>query len=144
VITPGYLIILVLLGSPTLAQAENVAPGATMSTEVVGAGHVVQVLFGLFAVLAVIIALTWIMRRMGTFQSVASGALKVLAGLSLGQRERVVLLQVGETQILLGIAPGQIRTLHVLQTPLPKASASEQTGNFAGKLNALLKQRGQS
>ena len=141
------LLLLFFLAAHTWAQAESARPGAAsaaMGTEVVGAGHYVQMLLGLFAVLAVIVALAWMMRRMGNFQSVASGALKVLAGLSLGQRERVVLLQVGETQILLGIAPGQIRTLHVLQTPLPTAGATQQKESFAARLKPLLKQRGQS
>jgi len=40
---------------------------------------------------------------------------QVLGGVSLGTRERAVLLSVDGTRLLVGVAPGQVRTLHVLE-----------------------------
>jgi flagellar protein FliO/FliZ len=45
-------------------------------------------------------------------------AIDVIADIPLGQKERAVLLKVGQTQILVGVAPGQVNTLHVLTEPL--------------------------
>jgi flagellar protein FliO/FliZ len=42
----------------------------------------------------------------------------VLADLPLGQKERAVLIRVGTKQILLGVAPGRVSTLHVLSEPV--------------------------
>ncbi|EQD42713.1 Flagellar biosynthesis protein, FliO, partial [mine drainage metagenome] len=42
------------------------------------------------------------------------GALEILASMPLGAKERAVLVKVGDAQILLGVAPGQVNTLHVL------------------------------
>ena len=50
-------------------------------------------------------------------------ALDVLADLPLGQKERAVLIRVGTTQILLGVAPGRVSTLHVLAEPVQIAHA---------------------
>jgi len=56
----------------------------------------------------------------------------------MGTRERVVLLQVGETQLLLGVAPGRVQTLHVLDKPLD--SGKQGAGpRFSEQLGRLLK-----
>ncbi len=41
---------------------------------------------------------------------------------ALGPRDRLVLVQVGEEQILLGLTPGRITPLHVLKTPVQRAT----------------------
>jgi len=104
-------------------------------------GSYLQVILGLVFVVLLIFALAWLVRRMGRLQSVIGGSMKLLGGLSLGQRERAVLVQIGETQMLLGVAPGSVRTLHVFDEPVVSATASPKGGSFADKLNAVLKQK---
>lgn len=70
---------------------------------------------GLLAVLTLILALAWLLRRFGTFSRLAPGRFRVLAAVSLGSRERVVLLQAGGKQLVLGVAPGRVETLCVLE-----------------------------
>ena len=114
--------------------------GATMP-EPAGAGSLFQVFLGLVVVLLMIGGVAWITRRFGGFHMGASGSLRVLGAMSMGPRERVVLLQVGEKQLLLGVAPGRVSTLHVLDEPLPVAPVSNTQGdNFASRLAAVLKQ----
>ncbi|VAW54146.1 hypothetical protein MNBD_GAMMA06-121 [hydrothermal vent metagenome] len=81
-------------------------------------GHLMQLVMGLFVVLLCIIVLAWFAKKINRFNSLADGSLKILGGLSMGSRERIVLLQLGEEQLLLGVSPGKINTLHVLNTPL--------------------------
>ncbi len=98
-----------------------------------------QLTLGMIAVLGLIVGIAWLLKRSGRFQMAAGGGLRVLGGLSMGTRERVVLLQVGETQLLLGVAPGRVQTLHVLEQPLDTgkpvtgAGFSEQLGRFLKK-----------
>jgi flagellar protein FliO/FliZ len=99
----------------------------------------VQLTLGMLAVLAIIIGLAWILKRSGRFQVTAGGGLKILGGLSMGARERVVLLQVGETQLLVGVSPGSVKTLHVLDTPLVHGNEAGSEGSgFAQQLGAML------
>lgn len=118
----------------------------------VSSGSLAQVTLGLLLVLALIIGIAWLLRRYGRLQSAANGSLKILGGLSIGARERVVLLQVGDTQLLVGVAPGRVQTLHVLDEPLvtPEINpapgiASGINGNdikgFAERLSTAIKQR---
>ncbi len=104
-------------------------------------GSYVQVILGLVFVVLLIFGLAWLVRRMGRLQSVIGGSMKLLGGLSLGQRERAVLVQIGETQMLLGVAPGSVRTLHVFDKPVVSATTSPTGESFADKLNAVLKQK---
>lgn len=114
----------------------------------VSSGSLLQVTLGLLAILVVIIGIAWLVRRYGRFQSSSSGSLKILGGLFIGPKERVVLLQVGDTQLLVGVAPGRVQTLHVLNTPLSPAEISSPSGinvndlkNFSERLSMAIKQR---
>jgi flagellar protein FliO/FliZ len=53
-------------------------------------------------------------------------------------------VQVGDEQLLLGVAPGRVSTLHVLAKPMhqdgPVPNRTQQvSGAFLDKLNAVLK-----
>ncbi|VAW78095.1 Flagellar biosynthesis protein FliO [hydrothermal vent metagenome] len=96
-----------------------------------------QLTLGMLAVLALILLIAWLLKRSGGFQMASGGGLRVLGGLSMGARERVVLIQVGDTQLLLGVAPGRVQTLHVLDQPLQHNTLSG--GGFAEQLSKVLK-----
>lgn len=126
------------------SAAENVpaSPALGGGVDPMAAGNLWQLTFGLLLVLGLMIGLAWLLRRTGSFQ-VGGGGLRILGGLSLGSRERVVLLQVGDTQLLLGVAPGHVQTLHVLEQPLDTAAA-EVAGGFAAQLARIMKGGGKT
>lgn len=118
-----------------------------MSQPDVGTG-IVQVTMGLFVVLLIIAAAAWFARRFGQFQSTAGGALRIIGGLHLGARERLVVVQVGDQQLLIGVAPGRVSKLHVLSNPLEQGDSSFNRGQprygaFRDKLSAVLKRDSQ-
>lgn len=119
---------------------------SSLANEPIGLGNYLQMFFGLFIVVALIIAMAWFMRRMSSMNGMTAGNLKVLGGISVGQRERVVLVQAGETQLLVGVAPGEIRTLHVMDEPITTQyeSNSKASSGFAEKLHAAIKNRGKA
>ena len=94
------------------------APQATPAAHPSAIGGLGEVAFALILVLAAIFVTAWLLRRMRIVGNRVGGAIDVLANVQLGQKERAVLLKVGSTQILLGVAPGQVSTLHVLTEPL--------------------------
>ncbi|MBN4079192.1 flagellar biosynthetic protein FliO [Beggiatoa alba] len=105
------------------------------------AGNLIQTTLGLLVVLVVIAAVAWGFKRFGHFQSGMQGKLKVIGGISLGSRERVVLLQVGNQQLVVGVAPGQIRTLHVLDEPLSVEVDKSQGTSFSSRLQSAMSNR---
>jgi flagellar protein FliO/FliZ len=110
------------------------APQAVTTPTAPTAGGLAQVTFALLIVLVAIFAVAWVARRMRGFNNRVGGAIDVLADVPLGQKERAVLLKVGSKQILLGVAPGRVNTLHVLEEPLelnkPAAGANDSRPNF--------------
>ena len=129
------------LAPATLAAAADpaAAPAATGASiqEPLAMNNLLQLTLGMLAVLALIMAIAWLLKRSGRFQMGAGGGLRILGGLSMGARERVVLLQVGETQLLVGVAPGRVQTLHVLDQPL-EANETAAGAGFSAQLASLL------
>ena len=75
--------------------------------------NIFQWLFGLIVVVSAIIGIAWMVKKYGKFTVLEPGKLQVVASISLSAREKVVLLKADNTQILIGVAPGQLRTLHI-------------------------------
>jgi len=98
------------------------APAAPMKGAPSVVGSLGEVTFALAVVLAAVFAAAWLLRRMRAIRSDARGALDVIADLPLGPKERAVLVRVGKTQLLIGVAPGRVTTLHVLSEPVEAAT----------------------
>ena len=114
------------------------------TTEAVTAGSIVQMIVGLAIVLAVLIGGALLVRRLGNFPTVVDSPLKVITGLSLSPRDRLVVVQVGDKQLLLGLSPGRIQTLHVLEVPLDMSTTSPSglnalTQRFSSLLQSQMK-----
>lgn len=136
------LMITIWLPLAAAHAAETVPPaGKTVpALEPLATGGLLNMLLGLIVVLALIVGLAWMVRRSGALQGGAAGALRILGGLSMGARERVVLVQVGDTQLLLGVAPGRVQILHVLEEPIVLREPGRPAGGtFAASLSAALK-----
>ncbi len=148
----GYGLMLLAL-APAIAVADESSAGAgsaaarsaAIGGQNLNSGYLVQLVIGLLFVLLCIVVLAWLAKRVNRFQATADGSLQVLGGLSMGARERVVLVQVGSTQLLLGVAPGRINMLHQLEQPLETVGphSSDRAAlpfgkSFADRLNTAL------
>lgn len=103
----------------TVAAAVTAPPSSTPSA--LPAGSIVQVMISLAAVLALVGAAAWLLKRFSSrIGRTGSGPIRIISGTSVGQRERIVLVEVANTWLLVGVAPGQVRTLHVM----PKLEAN--------------------
>ena len=89
------------------------------------AGQLLLVLLALAVVIAMILGAAWLARRYGGASMLGgSTRMRTLAMLHVGQRERVVLLEVQGVQLLLGVAAGSVRRLHSFPTAtLPDGAA---------------------
>lgn len=110
--------------------------------------YVMQLIASLLVVLLAIGALAWLLKRVNKLPGKRAGHMQVLGAMSLGTRERAVLVQVGDKQMLLGVAPGRVSTLHVFDEPVmdPEDSRGAATlGNsFASILGSLNNGQGKS
>jgi len=88
--------------------------GATLD----GATYLTQLASGLLAVIAVILALAWVLRRLPTATGARPDAIEILAVRAVGTRDRLLLVRVGEEQLLIASGPAGLRTLHRLRRPI--------------------------
>ena len=128
-----------LFSEALMAQPEN---PAVAPLEPISSPYLMKLTGGLVLIVAIIFLLAWLVKRFNLNQQASGGLIRVVAGLSIGTRDRIVLLQVGDEQILVGLTPGRIEKLHTLAQPL-EAAASEQAdaGTFAAKINRLMGER---
>ncbi len=131
------------LAAPAVFAAELYgAPQAAESVTATDAGGLAQVTLSLLLVLAAVFAAAWVMRRLRGFGKFAGGALQIVTEIAVGTKERVVLVQVGNQQLLLGVAPGRVNTLYVLTEPVsaqPPATALSPTVDGAAPANVDFK-----
>ena len=101
--------------------AFNPASTANRSSEF-GSGVVttnpLSVVGGLLAVVLLIFFLAWLMRRVAGIPTMGGQQMKVVAALAVGAREKIVLVDVGGQQILVGVAAGRVSHLQSFEQPV--------------------------
>ncbi|MFW5451105.1 MAG: flagellar biosynthetic protein FliO [Methylophagaceae bacterium] len=143
IITLFYGLNLWLISSICFAAetTEKISSAKTLTTSPISSGALLETFFGLVLVLITIAFLAWLLRRTNRFQATANGEMKIIAGLPLGTRERALLLQVGEQQILVGVTAQQIQTLLVLEKPIHTDNATTTPSKFAEKLQQMMQKQ---
>lgn len=99
-----------------------------LSQSPIGTETLFSTVGGLILVLALIVGLAWAFKRFAHLPKGNGEVVKIIGGASLGPRERVVVVEVNETRLLLGVAPGRVQMLHVL------GEKNTEQQIFAGKL----------
>lgn len=129
------------------AQAAQTAQSAApQSAATASAGSFFQVLMGLLVVLGLLAAIAWGLKRVNLSRITGAAPVKIVGGVSVGTRERVVVVEVAGQWIVVGVAPGQVNALSTMARPenLPAADqpATAQPGdNFGAWLKQKLDKR---
>ena len=126
----------VLAAEPVATTAAAAAPVASSGV----AGQLTQLVFGLLLVLGLIFFLAWLLRRVQQAGPAGKGqVIELIGSRALGPRDRLMLVQVGNEQILLGLSPGTITALHVLKEPIEVPTTTDKaTPEFAQHLLKIL------
>lgn len=130
-------LMLMIIGSPAglalgAAGEGEGAAGATTPEALTEAGVIGQVTLSLLLVIAALLALAWVMRRLGRLQAQGGAGLRMVAGLALGTRERILLVEAQGIRLLVGVSPGGLRTLHVFDAPADDGDAPAGPGFTPG------------
>lgn len=118
-----------------LAQPADVASTAM---DPISPSYLMKLTAGLLVVVALIFFFAWLMKRLNLTQQSNGGILRIVAGLPVGTRDRIVLLQVGEEQVLVGLSPGRMEKLHTMSRLVTAEETTVTLTPFAQKLNDLM------
>jgi len=131
-----FAVLLTLFLTPSIAvsvveNGEKSAPKVAVSP--IGMETVFSTAGGLMVIIVLIFGLAWAFKRYTHLPKGSGQTVKVVGGVSLGPRERVVVVEVDDTRLVLGVAPGRVQTLHVL------TKKSDEESEFAQQLSQELK-----
>ncbi|HDR9024123.1 TPA: flagellar biosynthetic protein FliO [Burkholderia vietnamiensis] len=111
-----------------------------------GVGAVLQTLVGLAVVIGLVFGCAWLARRFGFQPARRGGPLKVVSSVGLGAKESATIVEIGDTWLVLGVAPGNVRLLHTLPagsvpdaavvSTSPGAASASADANASGPFGA--------
>lgn len=129
-------LLIIAAATPALAAAETAAPVELGS-------NLLQIILSLALVVLLVIGSLYLLKRLSAPRGMAAGMLRVIAGAAVGARERVVVVEVGDTWLVLGVAPGSVTPLHHLprQAIAPSVQANPNGMDFAGWLKQMMERR---
>ena len=130
--------------APRILMLGLLSPGAQAAEslpQTSGFAALVQALFGFVIVLGLLYGFFWLLRRFAPGQTGAQGIVKVVGGVMLGPRERIVVVEVQDTWLLVGVTAGQVSPLHSMPRPEGVETTAQPVPAFADKLADLLKRR---
>lgn len=104
----------ILAGLPALSFAAASAP---VHADISLAGSMLQVVLALALVLGLIVGAAWLMRRFSLLPNAAGKQMRVVSGLMVGQRERVVLVEVRDQWLVLGVTAQNVNLLSSMPKP---------------------------
>ena len=93
------------------------------------AGSLMQTIFGLTFVLAMLALFAWAMKRFGPRPQAGAAGLRIVGALNLGGRERLMVIEIGDQWIVVGASPGRVNAL----ATMPKQDGAP--GDSAATLN---------
>lgn len=104
--------------SATHAQTAAVTTATTTSaTTTSTAGNLMQVTLGLLVVLGLMAAAAWVLRRFNTTKGNNAAQIKIIGGVNVGNRERVMVVEIADQWIVVGVAPGRVNALATMARP---------------------------
>ncbi len=129
------MLITLLFSTPLLAL-EKTAPAT--ATDPFAAAYVFKLIAVMGFILVLIFALAWMMKKMQLNPNARNGLIQIISAISVGQRDRIALIQVGDEQILVGLSPGRIEKLHHLETPLVAQQKTATAVSFSDRFQQLM------
>jgi flagellar protein FliO/FliZ len=117
--------------------------GLVQPASPVSVGSVAQLALSLAAIVALILAVSWLLKRLKLGTVRGRGEIAVIDQLSLGPRERIVLVRVGESQVLVGVSASGLVGLTPLATPLAINNPPDSAA-FADRLREFMRRPGRS
>ncbi|MCK6265486.1 flagellar biosynthetic protein FliO [Vibrio sp. ZSDE26] len=94
----------------------------------------------LLFVVALILVLAWAVKRMRVPTMMNQKGLSIVRQITVGTKERIMIVQAGEDQFLVGVTSQSIQLISKLDTPITQEELA--SGSFADQMSQLLKKNG--
>lgn len=127
-----------MIPAPVFAAATE--PGAPSLQAPVGTGDILSVGASLVLVVAAIVLCGWLYSRSQGLRTRGGGLINIIATQPLGPKERILLIEVADKQLVVGMTSTQVSTLHVFDEPVLRAEPdADPRLNFGDRLKSILR-----
>lgn len=106
---------------------------------VISRAELLKIVGGLLCVLFIILLLSWVIKRLNLVQLASVKGFSSIATMTVGPKERVTLLKVGEQHLLLGVGAGAVTLLYDFGTELPQGFDLKEKTSFAHLLKSAMR-----
>lgn len=135
-----FLVLALLLIQPGFVLAAESKKDAGVS--IFNTAYLFQVFGSLLVVFGCIFGLIFLLKKLNGLPSGQKTPISVLGSVRVGSREKIVLIDAGEQQLLVGVAAGNIRTLHTFDKPIvDRGESSQKSTDFASLLGTSFTSR---
>ncbi|WP_042011649.1 flagellar biosynthetic protein FliO [Aeromonas fluvialis] len=120
------LLLLLSMSLPAFADTQGAVNAPTLSSWLLSS----------LMVIGLILVLGFLLKKSKLATAMGGGQMRVIASLPVGYKEKLLVVKVGEQQLLLGVTPQQVNFLYRLEEPLDEnqpQAFSQQLGKLMGK-----------
>lgn len=126
-------------GAVTLASDATPTLPATPG---LGGGDILNLGASMFIVVAAIVVLGWLYSRSRFVRGGSSDVINIVATRAVGPKERLLVVEVSDQQLLVGMTSTAVQTLHVFDKPVAVADKTENAAGFASRLRSAVQEIG--
>lgn len=110
-----------------------------MSNPVIDGSDILSLGASMLIVVAAVVALGWLYSRMRFSSKSAGDVINIVASRALGPKERLVLVEVADQQLLVGLTATQVRTLHTFDKTVVATQQIDATPSFKDRLRSAVR-----
>lgn len=130
---------LICIGISSAAGAADAVSPANPAS----AGSLLQVVLGLCLVVGLMAAAAWVLKRFNMSRMTSGAPVRIVGGVAVGSRERIIVVEVADQWIVVGVAPGRVNTLSTMprQESAPYPAGAAPTAGFSAWLKQAADKR---
>ncbi len=101
---------------------------------------ILSVTTGLVMVVAAILIVGFLYSRVSRLGGVGNNVIDIVASRSIGPKERLLLIEIANKQLLVGITSSNVQTLHLFEQPVVTRSEASQSSGFGQRFREILRE----
>lgn len=130
-----------ILNSNAVTLATDATP-TLPTTPGLGGGDILNMGVSMLVVVAAIVLLGWLYSRSRFVGGGNNDVISIVATRALGPKERLLVVEVADQQLLVGMTSTGVQTLHVFDTPVVVPSKVDTPVGFANRLRSAVQEIG--
>ena len=124
----------------TAKEIANTADAVVTGVPIVGGSELLSMGLSMVVVVVAILVLGWFLSRSRFAGGGSSDLINIIGSRALGPKERLLVIEVADQHLLIGMTSTAVQTLHVFDEPVSAAVSHEEAHGFAGRLRTVMQE----